>query len=428
MHLCRRLLHLLAILVKNILIAFLDIHILPQVALYTFFCSLATLSRGFRLISTSTDGSLPKEHLTNPALGLLIGTIGTAVVQSSSTVTSFLVALVASGSISVKEAIPIVMGSNVGTSLTSGLVAFLHIRTPEKFKIGFTVAIMHDIFNWMTILILLPVECLTKLLSKTSHILVESLYQDKQWFNQSLFHTSPLFFLEASVVDNIVKLRPANLPCHQKNSSSIDEAWRKLEQFKSLDTEETLKVLETLETPNKGSCSMLETDCKEGSCSYLFASTDLSDGMIGAIIVVCSLVVFILSYLVLFTSLKNILAEDPTSRNKRIPLMLSNWRDLLTAMLPAYMIDLVFFLAGLLITFAIQSSSGVTSALVSLVTMFIHIAGLFLGVCESFTFFGTFLKSNFTQASSGGISVEGAYSIVAGTNLGTTATGYKTYP
>ena len=33
-----------------------------------------------------------------------------------------------------------------------------------------------------------------------------------------------------------------------------------------------------------------------------------------------------------------------------------------------------------------------------------------------------------SQASSGGISVEGAYSIVAGTNLGTTATGYKTYP
>ena len=357
----------------------MEINILPQVALYTFFCSLATLSRGFRLISTSTDGSLPKEHLTNPALGLLIGTIGTAVVQSSSTVTSFLVALVASGSISVKEAIPIVMGSNVGTSLTSGLVAFLHIRTPEKFKIGFTVAIMHDIFNWMTILILLPVECLTELLSKTSHILVESLYQDKQWFNQSLFHTSPLFFLEASVVDNIVKLRPAHLPCHQKNSSSIDEAWRKLEQFKSLDTEETLKVLETLETPNKGSCSMLETDCKEGSCSYLFASTDLSDGMIGAIIVVCSLVVFILSYLVLFTSLKNILAEDPTSRNKRIPLMLSNWRDLLTAMLPAYMIDLVFFLAGLLVTFVVQSSSGVTSALVSLVSMFIHIGRTIFG-------------------------------------------------
>ena len=380
MHLCRRLLHLLAILVINILITFLDIqfHILPQVALYTFFCSLATLSRGFRLISTSTDGSLPKEHLTNPALGLLIGTIGTAVVQSSSTVTSFLVALVASGSISVKEAIPIVMGSNVGTSLTSGLVAFLHIRTPEKFKIGFTVAIMHDIFNWMTILILLPVECLTELLSKTSHILVESLYQDKQWFNQSLFHTSPLFFLEASVVDNIVKLRPADLPCHQNNSSSIDEAWRKLEQFKSLDTEETLKVLETLETPNKGSCSMLETDCKEGSCSYLFASTDLSDGVIGAIIVVCSLVVFILSYLVLFTSLKNILAEDPASRNKRIPLMLSNWRDLLTAMLPAYMIDLVFFLAGLLATFVVQSSSGVTSALVPLVNMFS--CSLILGV------------------------------------------------
>ena len=338
-----------------------------QVALYTFFCSLATLSRGFRLISASADGSLPKEHLTNPAVGLLIGTLGTAVIQSSSTVTSFVVALVASGSITVKEAIPIVMGSNVGTSLTSGLVAFLHIRNPEKFKVGFTVAILHDVFNWMSILILLPVECLTDVLGKTSQVLVEALYQDKQRFNQSLFHSGPLFFLEASVVDNIVKLKPAHLPwdCHTTNSSGLVETWKKLEGFKNLGTEETLQALETLESHSEESCSMLETDC-EGGCSYLLASTGLTDVVIGAIIIICSLTIFILSYIVLFTSLKTLLAaSDPTSGSKRIPGLLSYLRGKLIVL--PYLNDLVFLFCGLLATFVVQSSSGVTSAMVPLV-------------------------------------------------------------
>ena len=375
MHLCRRLLLLLAILVgslclHHLYLCDLSVKFFLQAALYTFFCSLATLSRGFRLISTSADGSLPKEHLTNPAVGLLIGTLGTAVIQSSSTVTSFVVALVASGSITVKEAIPIVMGSNVGTSLTSGLVAFLHIRTPEKFKVGFTVAIMHDVFNWMSILILLPVECLTDVLGKTSHSMVEALYQDKQRFNHSLFHNSPLFFLEASVVDNIVKLKPAHLPkdCHATtNSSSISEAWQKLEQFKDLKTEETLQALETLENQSEESCSLLETDC-EGGCSYLLASTGLSDVVIGVIIVVCSLTIFILSYIVLFTSLKTLLAADPRSGSKRIPGLLSYLKGKLLAL--PYLTDLVFLFCGLLATFVVQSSSGVTSAIVPLVSKY----------------------------------------------------------
>ena len=334
-----------------------------QVALYTFFCSLATLSRGFRLISTSADGSLPKEHLTNPAVGLLMGTLGTAVIQSSSTVTSFVVALVASGSLTVKEAIPIVMGSNIGTSLTSGLVAFLHIRTPEKFKVGFTVALMHNVFNWMSILVLLPIECLTGVLGKTSHVLVEVLYQDKQRFNQSLVHSGPLFFLEASVVDKIVKLKPAHLP-RDCRTTNISEAWKKLEKFRSLKTEETLQALETLESHSEESCSMLETDC-EGGCSFLLASTGLSDVVIGAIIVASSFTIFILSYIVLFTSLKTLLAEEPTRGSKRIPGLFSKLRGKL--LLLPYLTDLVFLFSGLLVTVVLQSSSGLTSAIVPLV-------------------------------------------------------------
>jgi sodium-dependent phosphate cotransporter len=53
----------------------------------------------------------------------MIGLLATVVVQSSSTSTSIIVSMVASEIIPVRFAIPIIMGSNIGTSITSTFVA-----------------------------------------------------------------------------------------------------------------------------------------------------------------------------------------------------------------------------------------------------------------------------------------------------------------
>jgi solute carrier family 34 (sodium-dependent phosphate cotransporter) len=62
----------------------------------------------------------------NPVLGLFLGLLATSLVQSSSTSTSIIVGMVAGGAISVEGAIPMIMGANIGTTITSMLVSLGH--------------------------------------------------------------------------------------------------------------------------------------------------------------------------------------------------------------------------------------------------------------------------------------------------------------
>ena len=111
--------------------------------LYFFICSLDTMSSSFRLIAGlfvkqalilkilfcvllgkyATELFQNGDIITNPLAGLMIGVLVTAVVQSSSTSTSIVVSMVASQIIEVEYAIPIIMGANIGTSITSALVS-----------------------------------------------------------------------------------------------------------------------------------------------------------------------------------------------------------------------------------------------------------------------------------------------------------------
>ena len=95
---------------------------------------------------------------TNPFISLFIGLLVTAIIQSSSTTTSMIVAMVASGSLDMQRAIPIVMGANIGTTLTSTLVSLSFITKKEEFKLGFSSATVHDIFNILTTLVLFPLQ------------------------------------------------------------------------------------------------------------------------------------------------------------------------------------------------------------------------------------------------------------------------------
>ncbi|WIM71828.1 hypothetical protein QP028_09425 [Corynebacterium suedekumii] len=62
---------------------------------------------------------------TNPVIGLLIGIVATATIQSSTTVTALTVAAVGTGSLQVAVALPIILGANVGTTLTSLIVSLI---------------------------------------------------------------------------------------------------------------------------------------------------------------------------------------------------------------------------------------------------------------------------------------------------------------
>lgn len=111
----------------------------------------------------------------NPFVGLFIGVLSTALVQSSSTTTSMTVGLVAGGALDVARAIPIIMGANIGTSVTNTLVSVGHINREDEFKRAFSAATVHDFFNVMAVIILFPLQLGTNFLGISSEFLAHAL-------------------------------------------------------------------------------------------------------------------------------------------------------------------------------------------------------------------------------------------------------------
>jgi len=111
----------------------------------------------------------------NPFVGLFIGILATSLVQSSSTITSMTVGLVAGGALNVQGAIPIIIGSNLGTSVTNTLVSMGHIARPSEFRRAFAAATVHDFFNVIAIAILFPLQLATNVLGILSSFLAKTL-------------------------------------------------------------------------------------------------------------------------------------------------------------------------------------------------------------------------------------------------------------
>lgn len=133
-----------------------------------FFVSIHLMGFSFQMIGKSFASNF-NMAFSNPAIGLFIGLLGTAILQSSSTTTSMTVAAVAAGSISLENAIPIVMGANVGTTLTSTIVSMSYVTKTAQFKKALSAGTVHDIFNVLTCIILFPLELKYGILSNLSH-------------------------------------------------------------------------------------------------------------------------------------------------------------------------------------------------------------------------------------------------------------------
>ncbi|MEL7005115.1 MAG: Na/Pi symporter, partial [Bacteroidota bacterium] len=68
---------------------------------------------------------------SNPFIGLFIGLLSTALIQSSSTTTAMIVTAVASSSINLNTAVPMIMGANIGTTITSTIISLSFISKRE---------------------------------------------------------------------------------------------------------------------------------------------------------------------------------------------------------------------------------------------------------------------------------------------------------
>jgi len=101
-------------------------------------------------------------HTNNPFIGLFIGLLITSVIQSSGVTSTIVVVLAGTGRLTIPQAIPIVMGANIGTTVTNILVSLGYVMRKEEFKRAISAAVVHDLFNVITVIILLPIELICR--------------------------------------------------------------------------------------------------------------------------------------------------------------------------------------------------------------------------------------------------------------------------
>ncbi|MXZ72440.1 MAG: hypothetical protein F4Z04_13185 [Acidobacteria bacterium] len=137
--------------------------------LFVFLVGVNGLGEGFELLGQDIIESF-FAATSNPFVGLIVGLLATTLVQSSSVTTAMVVGLVAApeNPLPLGNAIPMVMGANIGTTVTATLVSLAHIGREDEFGRAFPVAICHDIFNVLTVVILLPLELMTGYLRNTA--------------------------------------------------------------------------------------------------------------------------------------------------------------------------------------------------------------------------------------------------------------------
>ena len=148
------------------------------VLLYLFLVGVSCLSGGIKGLGAGVMNQYLGDDL-NPFLALLGGILATTLVQSSSVTTSLIVGLVASGEVATATAIPMIMGANIGTTVTNTIASLAHATRAQEFKRAFAAATCHDFFNFLSVIVLLPIELMTRsmwgegVLAKASRVIAD---------------------------------------------------------------------------------------------------------------------------------------------------------------------------------------------------------------------------------------------------------------
>jgi len=138
---------------------------------YLFLISIDLLGTAFKLSGTGIAKDF-MQATSNPFIGLIIGIVTTSIIQSSSSTTSIIVAMVGAGMINLESAIPMIMGANIGTTVTCTIVSFGYIGRKTEFERSFRASIVHDIFNICATIVLFPLEMATGIIHRTALFMV----------------------------------------------------------------------------------------------------------------------------------------------------------------------------------------------------------------------------------------------------------------
>ena len=158
------------------------------------------MSSSFKLFGNDFAESLVS-MTANPFVALFIGVLVTSVVQSSSFTTALVVGLVACECLTLTNAIPIILGANIGTTITNTIVSITHIRKRKEFKNAFEAAILHDTHNVLAVLIFFPLELRFHILEKSALFITDLLFGSAAGTITNLSFKSPLAYIISPSVD-----------------------------------------------------------------------------------------------------------------------------------------------------------------------------------------------------------------------------------
>jgi len=310
--------------------------------LYFFLLGLDLLGGSAKIIGGCTAGALFGDD-TNPIGGLMIGILATVLVQSSSTTTSIVVSLVGADAVGVKAAIYMVMGANIGTSVTNTIVAMGQMGDGDQLERAFSGATVHDMFNFMTVGVLLPVELITGYLYYLTKAMVEdaTVRDDDKWEGPLKKIVSPLTKKIIIANKNVIKYMATG---EDKSGNPVDSC----DQFYPATCDGSV---------NYKNCKMglISCDKDTGDCPAFFSdgATQKDDEVSGGVVLFLSLVLLTVCLIGLITVLQKLLLGMST----RVIYKATNLPGLLS------------ICVGCGITILVQSSSITTSTLTPLVGM-----------------------------------------------------------
>ena len=92
-----------------------------------FLFGIRMMSEGLRKVSSDRLKNILSLLTRNRVTALLVGTGVTALIQSSSAMTVMVIGFINAGLLTLKQAIPVVLGANIGTTFTAWIVSFLAV-------------------------------------------------------------------------------------------------------------------------------------------------------------------------------------------------------------------------------------------------------------------------------------------------------------
>lgn len=357
--------------------------------LYIFLLSLNFMTIGFTLVSPYALRFGPSINflLSNPFASLAIGILATAIIQNATATTSIAVTMVGSGIIpSVKSAIPIIMGSNIGTCVTNCFIALTFSGDPIKFKRAVSAATLNDIFNFLTTIILLSSEILFSLIFILSDKLTSLIPFDHPHLMKNANFISVIL---NPVCDLFIKIDINAVNSINQGSNITNVALRCCQNFKYVSENSNQSYLvknsfldfENLNNSNHSD----EKLCQE--CNYwcMPMLKSFGDGGTGLFWIIFSLIT-LMSSLFAIVKILSLLISGPIAKgvHKAINASLSGKLKWLT--------QFVLFFVAFFLTLIVQSSNIITATLVPLCAI-------------------------------GLVSLQRVYVMTLGSNIGTTLTG-----